>query len=101
MAQSIRLRVARYRPDKDTEPGWQEYDVPLREEWTVLDGRCATCGYSMARKGRATFRCDRHDVPISLDASCESYAPAPTLVAARKRAGAGRPTCLEAGPGGN
>jgi fumarate reductase iron-sulfur subunit len=38
MAQSIRLRVARYRPDKDTEPGWQEYDVPLREEWTVLDG---------------------------------------------------------------
>jgi succinate dehydrogenase/fumarate reductase-like Fe-S protein len=32
----IELRVARYRPDKDVEPGWQEYEVPLREEWTVL-----------------------------------------------------------------
>ena len=37
-ANEITLRVSRYRPDKDTEPGWQEYAVPLREEWTVLDG---------------------------------------------------------------
>ena len=37
-AGTIGLRVARYRPDTDSEPGWQEYDVPLREEWTVLDG---------------------------------------------------------------
>ena len=35
---SIRSEVTRYRPDKDTEPAWQDYDVPLREEWTVLDG---------------------------------------------------------------
>ncbi|WP_432479701.1 succinate dehydrogenase/fumarate reductase iron-sulfur subunit [Nocardioides sp. GXQ0305] len=34
----IGLRVARYRPDRDHEPGWQEYEVPMREEWTVLDG---------------------------------------------------------------
>ena len=38
MSESITLRVSRYRPDKDVEPGWQEYDVPLREDWTVLDG---------------------------------------------------------------
>ena len=38
MADSIRLRVPRYRPDTDAEPHWQEYDVPLRKEWTVLDG---------------------------------------------------------------
>ncbi len=38
MADSIRLRVSRYRPDTDSEPHWQEYEVPLRKEWTVLDG---------------------------------------------------------------
>ena len=37
-ADEITMRVARYRPDKDREPGWQEYTVPQREEWTVLDG---------------------------------------------------------------
>jgi hypothetical protein len=49
-------------------------------ERVVLDGRCATCGDAMARRGRAAFRCARHDVPISLDSSCENYAPAPTLL---------------------
>jgi fumarate reductase iron-sulfur subunit len=38
MADSIGLRVSRYRPDTDSEPHWQEYEVPLRKEWTVLDG---------------------------------------------------------------
>ena len=38
MDESIRLQVTRYRPDKDRVPGTQEYDVPLRKEWTVLDG---------------------------------------------------------------
>src|SRR6187401_437099 len=35
---SIRLEVTRYRPEGDDEPHLQEYDVPLRKEWTVLDG---------------------------------------------------------------
>ena len=35
---SIRLEVTRFRPDTDTELQLQEYDVPLRKEWTVLDG---------------------------------------------------------------
>ena len=38
MADSIRMKVTRYRPDTDASPRWQEYDVPLRKEWTVLDG---------------------------------------------------------------
>src|SRR4026208_1999584 len=35
---SIELHVARYRPDKDWEPAWREDVVPMRKEWTVLDG---------------------------------------------------------------
>ena len=35
---TIALRVSRYRPETDSGPVWQEYDVPLRKEWTVLDG---------------------------------------------------------------
>lgn len=38
MADSIRLQVSRYRPDRETAPTLQEYDVPLRKEWSVLDG---------------------------------------------------------------
>jgi fumarate reductase iron-sulfur subunit len=35
---TIRLEVLRYRPEEDTEPVWQGYDVPLRRDWMVLDG---------------------------------------------------------------
>jgi fumarate reductase iron-sulfur subunit len=38
VADSITLRVTRWRPDKSSPPGPVEYDVPLRKEWTVLDG---------------------------------------------------------------
>ena len=38
MADSIRLQVARYRPEQETAPTVQDYDVPLRKEWSVLDG---------------------------------------------------------------
>jgi fumarate reductase iron-sulfur subunit len=38
MTDSIRLHVTRYRPESDSEPHIQEYDVPLRKELTVLDG---------------------------------------------------------------
>ncbi|MGH3386407.1 MAG: succinate dehydrogenase/fumarate reductase iron-sulfur subunit [Nocardioidaceae bacterium] len=38
MADSIRLQVSRYRPEEETAPTLQEYDVPLRKEWSVLDG---------------------------------------------------------------
>src|ERR671911_138571 len=38
MTDRITLQVERYRPDEESEPTWQSYDVPLREDWSVLDG---------------------------------------------------------------
>ncbi|MFI7664726.1 succinate dehydrogenase iron-sulfur subunit [Nocardia sp. NPDC049526] len=38
MEDRITLQVARYRPDRDDEPAPQSYEVPLRRDWTVLDG---------------------------------------------------------------
>ncbi|MCW2706670.1 MAG: frdB 2 [Frankiales bacterium] len=35
---TIALRVARYRPETDDKPHFADYDVPLRKDWTVLDG---------------------------------------------------------------
>ena len=37
MAESITLTVARYRPEDETEPTFQSYDVPYRKDWVVLD----------------------------------------------------------------
>jgi fumarate reductase iron-sulfur subunit len=38
MEDLITLRVTRYRPENDTEPTTQDYEIPLRKEWAVLDG---------------------------------------------------------------
>src|ERR671918_311226 len=38
MTDRITLQVERYRPEQETEPTWQSYEVPLREDWSVLDG---------------------------------------------------------------
>ena len=38
MTDRITLQVERYRPEQETEPTWQSYDIPLREDWSVLDG---------------------------------------------------------------
>ena len=38
MAESIRLEVARYRPDQESEATFDEYEVPCPKEWVVLDG---------------------------------------------------------------
>ena len=35
--QTVTLEVFRYHPDTDTEPSYQTYEVPYREEWVVLD----------------------------------------------------------------
>jgi fumarate reductase iron-sulfur subunit len=37
MSETLTLRVLRYDPDRDTEPRTQDYTVPLRDEWVVLD----------------------------------------------------------------
>jgi fumarate reductase iron-sulfur subunit len=38
MPDRITLQVVRYRPEQETEPTAQEYEVPLRKDWVVLDG---------------------------------------------------------------
>ena len=38
MNETITMQVTRYRPDKNTQPVPVDYQVPLRKEWTVLDG---------------------------------------------------------------
>jgi fumarate reductase iron-sulfur subunit len=38
MADRITLEVTRYRPEQETEPSVQSYEVPLRRDWAVLDG---------------------------------------------------------------
>jgi len=36
MADTITLDVARYSPEKDSEPGFQSYAVPCREDMALL-----------------------------------------------------------------
>ena len=38
MAETITLEVARYSPERDAEPYFQDYQVPLRKDWVILDG---------------------------------------------------------------
>jgi fumarate reductase iron-sulfur subunit len=38
MADMITMQVTRYRPEQDAQPTVQEYQVPLRKYWAVLDG---------------------------------------------------------------
>jgi fumarate reductase iron-sulfur subunit len=38
MTDTIAMRVSRYRPEQETAPTVQEYEVPLRPDWAVLDG---------------------------------------------------------------
>ncbi|GAA1799517.1 succinate dehydrogenase/fumarate reductase iron-sulfur subunit [Planosporangium flavigriseum] len=38
MPDTIAVDVTRYRPDRDDRPTTQRYEIPLRKEWTVLDG---------------------------------------------------------------
>jgi len=38
MAENVTLRVRRYLPEEGAEPFWQDYEVPRRREWMVLDG---------------------------------------------------------------
>jgi fumarate reductase iron-sulfur subunit len=38
MADTIELEVTRYAPERDAKPGRQAFGVPLRKDWTVLDG---------------------------------------------------------------
>ncbi len=37
MAKTITMEVARYRPEQEAEPTFESFDVPLNEDWVVLD----------------------------------------------------------------
>ncbi len=37
MPQTITIAVARYRPERESEPAFQSYEVPFRKDWVVLD----------------------------------------------------------------
>ena len=38
MTKQITLQVARYRPEQESEPVFDEYEVPCHSDWVVLDG---------------------------------------------------------------
>jgi len=37
MAETVTLEVTRYRPERESEPAFQTYEVPYRKDWVVLD----------------------------------------------------------------
>ena len=90
MAETITLEVARYSPETDTEPAFQQYEVPLRGDWVILDalnhvkdkldgslsfrwscrmGICGSCG--MTVNGEPKLTCATF---------LSSYAPGPIRV---------------------
>lgn len=91
MAMNITLQVLRYIPDQDPDPFYQEYEVPYREEWVILDalnyikdnidgtlsyrwscrmGVCGSCGMMI------------NDVPVlTCETFLEKYLPGPIRIA--------------------
>ena len=88
---TIRLEVARYRPGQDGEPVFEGYDVPLADDWAVLDGLnhikdqldgslsfrwscrmgvCGSCGMNVDGEPRltcGTFLSEYGDGPIRVE----------------------------------
>ena len=90
MADTITVSVSRYRPEQESEPTWEDYDVPLRDDWAILDalnyikdavdgslsyrwscrmGVCGSCG--MMVNGEPTLTCA---------AFLTKYAPGPIRI---------------------
>ena len=89
--ETVTLQVTRYRPDQDAEPTVEEFDVPLRKDWSVLDGLnhikdrrdgslsyrwscrmgiCGSCGMTVNGEPRltcATFLVDYAPGPIRVE----------------------------------
>jgi fumarate reductase iron-sulfur subunit len=91
MAETIAVEVARYSPERGSEPEYQRYEVPLRKDWVVLDalnyikdrvdgslsfrwscrmGICGSCG--MTVNGKEKLTCETF---------LSEYAPGPVRVA--------------------
>ena len=91
MADTITLHVARYRPEAETEPTFQEYQAPCRKDWVVLDalnyikdkvdgtlsfrwscrmGICGSCGMTVNGEPKltcATFLTDYAPGPVRVE----------------------------------
>ena len=91
MASHIRLQVARYRPERDSEITFDEHDVPCPKDWVVLDGLnhikdridgtlsfrwscrmgiCGSCGMSVNGEPKltcATFLADYAPGPVRVE----------------------------------
>jgi fumarate reductase iron-sulfur subunit len=91
MPDTITLEVMRYRPEQETEPTWQSYEVPFHEDWVVLDalnyikdrldgslsyrwscrmGVCGSCGMMVNDEPKltcATFLSDYMPGPIRVE----------------------------------
>src|SRR3989441_4682752 len=37
MAETMTLQVARYRPEQESEPTFESFEVPFRKDWVILD----------------------------------------------------------------
>ena len=91
MPQTVGVSVARYRPEQEAEPVFQEYEVPFRKDWVVLDalnyikdrldgslsfrwscrmGVCGSCGMMVNGEPKLTcaaFLSDQGDGPIRVE----------------------------------
>src|SRR5262249_28365649 len=91
MPESITLQVTRYRPENESEPVVQEYEVPRRQDWVILDalnyikdtldgtlafrwscrmGICGSCGMNVNGEPKltcATFLTDSGAGPIRVE----------------------------------
>ncbi len=91
MVETITLEVTRYRPERDCEPTFQNYEVPFRKDWVVLDalnyikdkldgslsyrwscrmGVCGSCGMMVDGEPKltcATFLSDYMPGPVRVE----------------------------------
>ena len=91
MAETITLEVARYCPERDSEPAFQDYEVPFRKDWVILDalnyikdkldgtlsfrwscrmGVCGSCGMMVDGEPKltcATFLSDYMPRPVRVE----------------------------------
>ena len=91
MPSSVALTVARYRPERESEPTFQTYEIPFRKDWVVLDalnhvkdsldgslsfrwscrmGVCGSCGMKVNGTPKltcATFLSDYLPGPIRIE----------------------------------
>ena len=91
MPSTVALTVARYRPERESAPTWETYEIPFRKDWVILDalnyvkdsldgtlsfrwscrmGVCGSCGMKVNGTPKltcATFLSDYMPGPIRVE----------------------------------